>query len=144
MSTVVLFEDWSSPPVERPDWDTYFLQIVRVVADRADCTRRQVGAVIVGTDHRIVETGYNGSPPGMPGCLTDGACPRGRGETQISGDYDLCIAVHAEMNALLRAGIRANGATLYCTDVPCEGCIKHIRAAGIARVVTPNEETWFE
>lgn len=63
----------------RPDWDTYFLGIAEAVAVRGECTRRQVGAVIVDpVRHRIVEggTGYNGAPAGMPSCL-DGACPRG-------------------------------------------------------------------
>jgi dCMP deaminase len=61
----------------RPGWDDYFLAIAEAVAARADCTRRQVGAVIV-RDHRIVATGYNGAPPGHRGCLSAGACPRGR------------------------------------------------------------------
>lgn len=62
---------------DRPGWDDYFLGIAEAVAARADCTRRQVGAVIVH-DHRIVATGYNGAAPGQPGCLSAGACPRGR------------------------------------------------------------------
>lgn len=61
----------------RPTWDEYFLGIAVAVATRADCTRRQVGAVIT-RGNRIVSTGYNGSPAGLPGCLTAGACPRGR------------------------------------------------------------------
>lgn len=62
----------------RLDWDDYYLRIADDVALRADCTRRKVGAVLVAKDNRIVSTGYNGSPPGKPGCLSDGACPRGR------------------------------------------------------------------
>lgn len=49
----------------RPDWDSYFPAIARAVAGRADCSRRQVGAMVV-RDRRIVSTGYNGSPPGAP------------------------------------------------------------------------------
>lgn len=62
----------------RPTWDLYMLHIADAVAWRADCTRRKVGAVIMDAEHRIVSTGYNGAPSGMPGCLTDGACERGR------------------------------------------------------------------
>jgi dCMP deaminase len=61
----------------RPGWDSYFRGIAEAVAKRADCTRRQIGAVIV-RDNRIVSTGYNGAPPGAPGCRSAGACPRGR------------------------------------------------------------------
>ncbi|WP_353889969.1 hypothetical protein [uncultured Arsenicicoccus sp.] len=44
----------------RPDWDTYFLGVAAAVAVRADFRRRQVGAVIVLEDRRIIPTGYNG------------------------------------------------------------------------------------
>src|ERR1700743_2695651 len=61
----------------RPSWRDYYLGIADAVAVRADCTRRKVGAIVVkGTP--IISTGYNGSPPGEPGCLSDGACPRGQ------------------------------------------------------------------
>ncbi|MDG4783240.1 dCMP deaminase family protein [Micromonospora sp. WMMD961] len=127
----------------RPDWDSYYLGIAVAVAARADCTRRQVGAVVV-RDHRIVGTGYNGAPSGVPGCLTAGACPRGRlSYDQLAADssYSNCVAVHAEANALLRAGFEASrGAVLYITDPPCHECSRLIAAAGIARVVTPDLE----
>lgn len=158
----------------RLGWDDYFLRIADDVALRADCTRRQVGAVLVGADHRIIETGYNGSPPGEPGCLSDGACPRGRHyrakplsphdpvpmevcacgvpwpcamAVPAGSSYDTgpgaCISIHAEINALLRAGIRARGSTLYLTDQPCDGCWRLIRGAGVTRVVWPGE-SWTQ
>ena len=127
----------------RPDWDTYYLQIARAVSARADCTRRRVGAIIVNGD-RIVATGYNGAPSGEPGCLTQGACPRGRldiHEVTPGSSYDTgagsCIALHAEQNAILRAGMDSRGATLYVTDAPCDGCARLIKGAQIARVVIP-------
>lgn len=63
------------PP--RPDWDVYFLGLAEAVSYRGDCTRSRVGAVLV-QENRVVSTGYNGAPAGDPGCLTDGACPRGK------------------------------------------------------------------
>lgn len=130
----------------RPNWDDYFLAITKVVASRADCTRAQHGAVIVDKDHRIVSTGYNGSPVGEPGCLTAGACPRGRLTAEelghLAGGYDdpaspgFCTSIHAEANAIVYAGRnRTAGATIFITGAPCHGCSKLIRAAGITRVV---------
>ena len=58
--------------------DAYGLEVASAVARRADCTRRQVGAVIVSPDGSIVATGYNGLSAGLPGCASAGACPRGR------------------------------------------------------------------
>lgn len=129
----------------RPDWDTYYLGIAEAVAARADCTRRTIGAIIVKGD-RIVSTGYNGAPSGKPGCLTAGACPRGRMdkmEVAPGSSYDTgsgaCIALHAEQNAILRAGLECRGSVLYITDEPCDGCARLIEGSGISRVVFPED-----
>lgn len=129
----------------RPDWDEYFLEIAGVVSLRADCRRRQHGAVVVSADRRIVGTGYNGAPSGEPGCLS-GACPRGLlsyEELQSMSSYETgpgrCISIHAEANALLYAGRdKTVGATIYITGEPCSGCVKLIRAAGISKAVYPS------
>nr|WP_028709091.1 dCMP deaminase family protein [Propionicicella superfundia] len=128
-----------------PGWDEYFLGIAQAVAVRAKCTRRRVGAVLV-QDKRIIATGYNGAASGVPDCL-DGACPRGRlsyDQVPGLGDYDrpgtpgFCIAIHAEVNALLFATRDTKGACAYITDPPCPGCRKALAAAGIVRVVWPD------
>ncbi len=129
--------------------DAYGLQVARAVAARADCTRRQVGAVVMDDEGRIVSTGYNGAPAGEPGCASEGACPRGRlsydehphGVAYEAGE-SRCIAVHAEANAIVYAGReRTKGCTIYVTDEPCYLCALIIKAAGITRVVVaPKEE----
>lgn len=132
---------WSTP---RPTWEEYFLSLARAVATRADCTRRQVGAVIV-KDHRVMATGYNGAPPGADGCLTKGACPRGAAGFDAippGSSYDTgvgsCIAIHAEQNAVMYASYdQRQGATIYITDVPCDGCLKMLSGSGIDQIVTP-------
>lgn len=126
----------------RPGWDTYYIGIAKAVAKRADCSRRQVGAVVVDHNNRIVSTGYNGSEPGGPSCL-QGECPRARSGVPPGSSYDTgagaCIAVHAEANALLYAGRDGTwGSTLYLTDPPCDGCMKLIKAAGIFKIVWPQ------
>lgn len=126
----------------RPEWDDYFLGIAKAVSRRADCSRRKVGAVVVDRSNRIVSTGYNGSEPGGPSCLA-GECPRAASDVEPGSSYDTgegaCIAVHAEMNALLYAGRDGTkGSTLYITDEPCEGCRKPIKASGLKWVVWPD------
>lgn len=130
-----------------PGWDDYFLGIAAAVSARAKCTRRRVGAVLT-IDHRIIATGYNGAAPGEPDCL-QGACPRGQlgyDEVPGLGDYDrpgtvgFCIAIHAEVNALLFATRDTKGATAYLTDPPCPGCRKALAAAGVVRAVWPEGE----
>jgi dCMP deaminase len=127
--------------MDRPDWDTYYLDVARSIAARGDCARRQIGAVIV-KGHTIVSTGYNGTPPGDDrSCFATGLCPRNLDpDAQHSaGDYDGCWASHAELNALLRASWSdMQEATIYVTGKPCGGCAKAIASAGIVRVVSPE------
>lgn len=134
----------------RPTWDEWGLALAKTVATRADCTRRQVGAVLMTPDHSIVSTGYNGAAPGRPGCLSAGACPRGQKSfeevpsyTEGATSYDTgpgsCIALHAEQNALLRATWdEMFGSTLYVTDEPCGGCWRMIEGTPISAVCWPG------
>lgn len=124
---------------QRPDWDSYYLGVAEAVSKRGECTRRQVGAIIV-KDHTIVSTGYNGAPAGALSCL-DGECPRARSNAPSGTGYAVsgCTVIHAEANAIIRAGRdRCIGATLYVTTQPCDLCAPLVDAAGITRVVFPT------
>lgn len=155
----------------RISWAKWAFGVAEAVSRRADCTRRQVGAVILDLDHRLVAAGYNGAPPGAQGCLTDGACPRGRhyrklnvsapvgagfatyrcacgnpwpcDESAVPGSsYDTgkgsCISIHAELNCLLDARCPVKGFTMYCTDEPCDGCVRAVRGAQLRSVNWPQ------
>lgn len=120
----------------RPGWDEYFLKMTRIVAERSTCLRRQVGAVLV-RDKRILATGYNGAPSGLPHCGEVG-CLREKMKIPSGERHELCRALHAEMNALLQCavhGISTEGSTLYCTNQPCSLCAKMLINAGVRRVV---------
>ena len=52
----------------RSTWQTYFMNITNLVAERSTCTRRAVGAVFV-KEKRILSTGYSGAPSGLIHCL---------------------------------------------------------------------------
>lgn len=121
---------------DRPDWDEYFLEIARLVARRSTCLRRRVGAVIV-KEKRILSTGYNGAPAGLPHCAEVG-CLREKKKVPSGERHELCRGVHAEMNTLIQAanfGVTISGATIYCTNQPCILCAKLLINAGIKRVV---------
>ncbi len=112
----------------RVTWDEYFMNIARVVATRATCDRKHVGALLV-RDKTILSTGYNGSIRGLPHCsdaghmMEDGHCVR---------------TVHAEANAIIQAarnGVAIDGATIYTTASPCWPCFKLIANSGARRIV---------
>lgn len=125
----------------RPGWDEYFLGIAKAVSTRSDCERDKVGAVIVDANRRIRATGYNGAPAKEPGCTT---CPRRTSQVASGTNYDNCVAVHAEANALLYCDREdLINATIYITREPCYACSKLIQAAGVTRVVTMHGESRF-
>lgn len=128
------------PNASRPTWDETWMNVAMVVAERSLCDRDKVGAVIVSSTNRIVDTGYNGPPRGMyrdeSGCVA--WCPRARagGGVELYPNYEDCPALHAEANALMFSDrrLRENG-TIYISSGVCGGCAKLIANSGLARVV---------
>lgn len=116
--------------MERPSRDEICMQIAHVVAYRGTCDRARVGAVIA-RDGRILVTGYNGPPAGLP------HCSHASGRDGVSDTGGCLRAVHAEANAIAysaRHGIATEGATLYCTHLPCLKCAELIVNAGLSTV----------
>lgn len=112
----------------RKSWDRYFIEMAQLVSERATCERLKVGAVLV-KNKRVIATGYNGSPSGLPHCI-DVGCKVVKGH---------CVrTIHAEQNALFqcsRYGISSEGAICYITHFPCLLCCKSLIQAGISEVV---------
>lgn len=119
----------------RPSWDQYFMAITELVAQRATCMRRKVGAVLV-RDRRIVATGYNGAPSGVRHCQEVG-CLREQLGVPSGERHELCRGLHAEQNAIIQAalhGVSLRGCTLYCTNMPCSICSKMLINAAIEAI----------
>ncbi len=114
----------------RPTIDAYYASMLKLVASRSTCPRRQVGAIIVDHNGHVVSTGYNGVPSGYPHCI-DVPCP---GRSDESGNTARCYAVHAEANALLQASSLEFAHTIYCSTQPCFECCKLIANTGIVNV----------
>lgn len=108
--------------------DMYYV-ILKSIEQRSTCERGQVAAILV-KDGRIISTGYNGAPSGLPHCLDFGCIPKEDGGCDRT--------VHAEANAIVFAaknGISTDGSTMYCSYSPCMTCAKLIINAGIKRLV---------
>lgn len=133
---------------ERLDRRTWLLGIAEAIGKIADCSRRTVGALIYDPDtFHVLAQGYNGLAAGVPGCLTEAGCPRGRMTADELAPYAAytgnCEAIHAEDNALRRARehhIDVTGAWVAVTDEPCEGCYALLRHYKIAGVIWPGGE----
>jgi dCMP deaminase len=138
-------ESWAEAPEkeqkhDRPSPDEYFMKMAHLVKERATCTRRKVGAVIVKNKH-ILSTGYNGNPKGLKHCDEIG-CLRTKLEVPSGERHELCTGVHAEQNAIIQAasfGTSIKDSVLYCTNTPCSVCAKMIINAGITEVILDSE-----
>lgn len=120
-------------------WDLRFMDMAKLVSGWSSCFKpsRQVGAIIV-RDKRILTTGYNGAPQGIPSCKERVECVREIMGIPSGTRQEMCYAVHAEQNAIVQAaklGLSLEGATLYCTHQPCSICTRLIINSGIKRVV---------
>lgn len=109
------------------------------IAKASNCTRRQVGALLIDPERNVIlADAYNGAPReggelcGGSYCLRD--------ECKIESSKDIQIGCHhAEMNLICNAaanGTKTAGAWLIVNCVPCIMCAKLIHHAGIKKVMT--------
>jgi dCMP deaminase len=135
--------------MSRPTKDEYWLGIAKVVSIRSTCLSRKFGAVIVTKNNVQAGSGYNGSARGVLNCCEIGYC-RKRQLGEVAYQYDECVAVHAEENAVINSDYdKRFGSALYVigTNIdgsetksePCRRCKRIILNSGIARVITKRE-----
>lgn len=111
-------------------WDRRFLAAAKLVSTWSKDPSTQVGAVLVNQQRQIVGTGFNGFPKGVADLE----------ERYAEREVKYQLVVHAEVNAVLQAGIEAQGATLYMYPsfmLPpiCGECAKVAIQAGVAGIV---------
>ncbi len=110
--------------MSRPSILEWGLDLAKVVASRSTCLRLQVGCVLLGTDGRVLATGYNGAAKGLPHC-SELSCRQ----------QSTCDAVHAEQNALLQCQDVRQIAACYVTHAPCFTCAKLLLNTSCSAVI---------
>jgi len=107
-------------------WDARFLQIAKIAATWSKDPKAQVGAVVVDQQGQVAGVGYNG----FPKLVEDSAERYGDVDTKLE------MVVHAEENAILGAGTRARGGTIYVSGKPiCARCAGSVIQSGLRRAV---------
>lgn len=90
-----------SKPMQK--WDVRFCELAKYISAWSKDPNSKVGAVLFSKKGANVSIGYNGFPMGVE----DSA------ERLIDRAVKLELVVHAEVNAIIAAGARAEGATIY-------------------------------
>lgn len=113
-----------SKPMKK--WDKRFCELARYISEWSKDPNAKVGAVLFSKKGGNISIGYNGFPMGVE----DSA------ERLTDKDIKLELVVHAEVNALIAAGSRAEGSTVYVWGKPiCARCAGPIIQAGVKRIV---------
>jgi len=113
---------------ERPDWDTVWSEMAKLMSLRSYDPRHQVGAVVVSeNDLQVLSIGYNGNYSGGPN----------EAESLTPGDSGM---IHAEINAILKMDYNnPKKKKMYITLSPCKMCAKAIVNSGIEEVIYSEE-----
>lgn len=106
-------------------WIDYFLKLAQHVASKSKDPTTSVGAVAVGPEHELLETGYNG----LPRRVQD--LPH-----RMERPAKYLWTSHAEENLVATAARpRLKGSTVYVTHLCCARCARSLINAGVQHVV---------
>jgi dCMP deaminase len=118
-------------------WTQKFIDMIRVVKSWSKDPSTKVGALIVGDQHQILSTGYNGFPRGV--------------DDEVVSRYErpdkYKWTEHAERNAIYNYCRQfLKGTTIYLEWYPCSDCARAIIQCGISAIYcsSPNfdDERW--
>ena len=116
-------------------WDSYFMGVAMLSAQRSKDPNTQVGACIVSKDNKILSVGYNGAPNGYD----DEHMPWDREGDFINTKY--AYVCHAELNAILNnKGSVLEDARIYVDLFPCNECAKAIIQSGIKEIIYKSDK----
>lgn len=112
----------------KPHWDQIWLGLARVIAQRSNDPKFQVGVVIVTADNEsVLSIGYNGDEKG-------GNNKRDSMQTGGSG------FIHAEVNAVAKMNyVDQRARKIYLTHSPCLVCARLLINARISEVIYERE-----
>jgi dCMP deaminase len=111
----------------RPNWDSYFMTLAFVTAQRSLDPRTKHGTVVVAQDNTILAVGYNSAPRG---------CKDENIPLDPPDKYE--VLIHSEPAAICNAarhGISLKDSVFYVTGFPCHLCWREIINVGASEVV---------
>lgn len=106
-----------------------FGRLLREVAALSKDPVKGVGSILLSPGRlKIIATGYNGLPFGMPDS-----------EDLLDPAIKNFLMMHSELNLLANAaelGVCTSGGILLCTKYPCHICAGALVTAGVSHIIT--------
>lgn len=120
--------EWKGGLETKPDWDTFYMSLAYLTAQRSIDVNTVHGACLVSSDNRLLSVGYNGPI-----------------RNSSPNDEDLSVrpnkywmVIHAEDNCIMNyhgSYSDLTGSTIYITGEPCHRCLRTILQKGIRKIV---------
>ena len=113
--------------INRPNWDKFYMEMAMVASKRSHDAQSQFGCVLVNSNNKFIDIGYNGFIRDVDDYVLPNLRP---------AKYSWMV--HAEHNAILNCafqGKSTKGATAYVTGESCLWCLQYMWQAGISQVI---------
>lgn len=112
---------------DRPDWDTMWMGLAFLMAQRSVDPRTKHGCVAVDSENTVIGLGYN-------------SFPRKCDETKLplTAPEKYIYISHAEASLVdnaARNGVCLKGCTVYLTGYPCTNCLDSLINVGVKKVI---------
>jgi dCMP deaminase len=116
--------------MDRPSFETIYMNLALQLETRSTCQRKQVGTVITSDDFRYVYgVGYNGNASMLVNTCEKPEIPGG------------CLCLHSEENAIINCNAqRSQPKIVFVTWSPCRMCAKRLINLGSVQKVYYHRE----
>lgn len=114
----------------KPDWDTYFLWMAKLVSTRSIDPSTKHGCIIVDNFNRILSTGYNGPIKHVD----DSHIPIERPDKYY-------YFAHSEENAIIFCQSSMYASKVYITGRPCARCTRMMIQKDVSKIIHGNVES---
>jgi dCMP deaminase len=118
--------------MSQPNWDQYFLGMIKPISTKSKDPNTKIGCVIVGPDREIRTTGYNSFVRGLRDDVPE----------RLVRPEKYWWTEHAERNAIFnaaRVGTPLKDCVIYVPSLPCVECARAIVSVGIRQVVNSEQ-----
>ena len=121
--------------MDRPSFDSVWINLALNLAERSTCSRLKVGSVLVSLDNRkVLALGYNGNTRGL------------KNECDRPTEKGNCGCLHAECGVVINNdNPRTVLSKLYVTHLPCINCTKMIiNMGGVQEIIYKTDYDYKE
>lgn len=111
-----------------------YLKKLKGIYSKSNCLRREIKCLAIDPSNgNAIGTGVNKS---LMNCKS---CYRDVNNIKSGTHNELCGALHAEQDLIIKYGDKLKDSYVYLTNKPCITCLKLLIAIGVKKIIYINE-----